>query len=229
MPSTGSALRSSVPSAIPPARTPGSSPTGSSGRAPVDAVLRSLPSHGWPTGWAGRRDRALVILRERAGLSFADIAALTVDDIEVDAGVATVRSGSGEPVTVRHTDDGLVCGPCALVRWLHALDLSTVHSDGRVVASVIGRAAPLTAHSPHVCEGHTVPSPDTVGLPVFPASDPWTLVLPAPVRPVHDIRFRPTAPTRHHTDHARIESNPAPADVCAVLESRSRALMGGFA
>ncbi len=229
MPSTGSAVRSAMPPASAPARAPGSSPAASAGRPAVDAVLRSLPSHGWTAGWAGRRDRALLVLRDRAGLSFADLAALTVDDIEVDEGVATVRAGTGDPVTLRMTQDCLLCGPCALVRWLHALDLSTVHNDGRVVASVIGRAAPLTAHSPHVCEGRTVPSPDTVGLRVFPASDPWTSVLPAPARPVHDIRFRPTAPTRRHADHARIESNPAPIDACAALESRSRALMGGLA
>jgi hypothetical protein len=35
-------------------------------------------------------------------------------------------------------------------RWLHALDLTVVHTDTSVIASVIGRAAPLTAQSPHV-------------------------------------------------------------------------------
>ncbi len=162
MPTTASALRRSIPApraAVPNHRT---------GSRSVDTLLRSLPSHGWTDGWVGRRDRALLVLWQRVGLSFDDIAALTVDDIDIRDGVATIRAGAGRPHTLRRSEDCLMCGPCALSRWLHALDLAAVHEDGRVVASVIARAAPLTAHSPHVCEGWTLASSGVTGAPVFP-------------------------------------------------------------
>jgi hypothetical protein len=197
-----------------------------------------MPSHGWTAGWVGRRDRALLVLWQKAGLSFADIAALTVQDIRVEEGVATIRIGEGDPVTLAMTADCLLCAPCALVRWLHALDLSTLHSDGRVVASVIARAAPLTAHSPHVCEGSTIPTADTGTLPVFPPHDQWTCTLPAATQPAPAIRLRPPGPggNRHgsggphgRTDHPPIESNPAPVGPSAALEARANALVCGLA
>jgi len=173
MPTTGGAVRRSI--SIPsPRPAGGASPVQRTPIRSVEAVLRGLPSHGWPAGWVGRRDRALLVLRHRAGIPFEGIAALTVDDLRIEQGLATVRTGEGNPVTLRTTEDCLICAPCALVRWLHALDLAAVHSDGRVVASVIARAAPLTAQSPHVCEGRTSGSPDTVGLRVFPERDRWT-------------------------------------------------------
>lgn len=228
---SGSTLRRSIPN--PRAANPAPAIAQGGGRS-VDALLLSLPSHGWTAGWTGRRDRALLVLWHRAGLSFADLATLTIDDIQVEEGVATVRTDAGEPVTLRMTEDCLLCGPCALVRWLHALDLSTLHSDGRVVASVIGRAAPLTAQSPHVCEGSTLSPADTGGLQVFPLRDQWTWALPAPAWPAHDLRL-PSAPgpSRFQTaassrsDHPRLDSNPVPADPSEALESRARALVGG--
>lgn len=233
MPPTGSAIRRSI--ALPrPATVP--QPGGRS----VDAVLSGLPSHGWTAGWVGRRDRALLVLWQRAGLTFADIANLTVDDIAIDGGVATVRAGDGDVVTLRITQDGLLCGPCALARWLHALDLSTLHSDGRVVASVIARAVPLTAHSPHVCEGQTAGAHDTSGLPVFPEHDRWgpsTDLPPVQPRATHDLRIpvpgfgRTGQGVGHRTrsDHARSEPNSTPVEHPTGLENRARALMAGLA
>lgn len=231
MPPTGSAIRRSIP--LPrPATAP--QPGGRS----FDAVLRGLPSHGWTAGWVGRRDRALLVLWQRAGLTFADIATLTVDDIAIDGGVSTVRAGDGDAVTLRITQDGLLCGPCALARWLHALDLSTLHSDGRVVASVIARACPLTAHSPHVCEGQTAGAHDTSGLPVFPEHDRWGsgAAFP-PVRLTHDQRIPVPGFGRNghgvdhrtRTDHVRMEPSPSPVDHATALENRARALMAGLA
>lgn len=203
MPTTSSAIHRSIPT---PRGTAGASPANR--RAPTpsspERILKSLPSHGWTAGWVGRRDRALLVLSHWAGLTFSDIAALTVQDIRVEEGVATIRICGGEPVTLAMTADCLLCGPCALVRWLHALDLSTLHSDGRVVASVIARAAPLTAHSPHACEGSTIPTADTGTLPVFPPNDQWTCTLSA-------------------------AAQPTPVEPSATLEARANALVCGFA
>lgn len=236
MPPTGSALRSA-----PTQRTAGPHPDRARSARSVDSVLRALPSHGWPAGWVGRRDRALLVLSQRAALPFTAIAALTVDDIVVHDGQSTIRVDGGDPVVLSMTDDCLLCGPCALSRWLHALGLARVYSDGRVVASVIARAAPLTSHSPHVCEGAAQESEGTGGTLAFPADDRWAPApanrpaLPAPARPLHDLRVRTTrgphrsvTATRSYAEVTQVDGMPAlpsPSDRPAALESRVRALL----
>jgi hypothetical protein len=150
--------------------------------AEVEAGLRSLPSHGWTSGWTGRRDRALLVLAGMAGLSDECIADLTVADVTITDGVATIRTPSGT-TTLAHNDDGLLCAPCALARWLHALDMTVVYPSDRVIAAVIGRAAPLTADSPHLCEGTTSVMSGTRSMKVLPRSDrhvSYPAKLPAP-------------------------------------------------
>ena len=120
--------------------------------AEVEAALRVLPSHGWTGGWTGRRDRALLVLSYMAGLSYDNIAELTVADVTIIDGVATIRTPGGT-TTLPMVEDDLICGPCALARWLHALDMTVLYPTNRVIAAVIARAAPLTANSPHLCLG----------------------------------------------------------------------------
>lgn len=140
--------------------------------ADVDAVMRALPTHGWRTGWTGRRDRALLVLSQVAGLSYQSISELTVDDISITDGVALVRTPGGT-TTLRRTDDVALCGPCALARWIHALDLTTLYPSGQVAAAIIARAAPLTARSPHLCEGRFQVAEATRRMPVLPTTDAW--------------------------------------------------------
>ena len=128
--------------------------------AEVEAALRVLPSHGWTSGWTGRRDRALLVLSQMAGLSYDNIAELTVADVTVTDGLATIRTPGGT-TTLRMIEDDLICGPCALARWLHALDMTVLYPSGRVIAAVIARAAPLTSDSPHLCQGTTTVAEST--------------------------------------------------------------------
>jgi len=93
--------------------------------AGVDAALRRLPSHGWINGWFGRRDRALLVVAG-AGVPYRRIAALTVGDIALVDGVATVGTPTGV-ITLNPDEDPVLCGPCALVRWLRALHLAPAH------------------------------------------------------------------------------------------------------
>lgn len=156
-------------------------------RSRVDAVLRTIPSHGWQAGWIGRRDRALLVLSQIAGLSYRQIAELKAGDISISEGVATIRQ-IGSSTTVKHSDDDLICAPCALARWLHALELTVVYPDNCVVASVIARAMPLTANSPHLCQGETGISESTARMSLMPTIDQWgvpvvTAVLAGPTRP----------------------------------------------
>jgi hypothetical protein len=102
----------------------------------VEQVLRTLPSHGWAAGWIGRRDRALLVLSQFAGLSYVQIAALAAGDLSISDGVAIVRTAGGKTI-LRRADDDLLCGPCALARWVHALDLTVVYPDGRVIAALM--------------------------------------------------------------------------------------------
>ncbi len=133
--------------------------------------MRALPSHGAARGWTGRRDRALLVLSQVARIPAASIVELTAGDITVSGGVATVRTPSGT-TTLRRSDDVLICAPCALARWLHALDL-TVLQPTQVAASVIARCAPLTVDSPHFCEGELTLAPATRVMPVLPVTDSW--------------------------------------------------------
>ena len=139
--------------------------------ADVEAALRILPSHGASRGWTGRRDRALLVLSQVAGLPRESIIELTAGDIAVANGVATIRTPGGT-TTLHRRDDVLICAPCALARWLHALDL-TVSQPAQVAASVIARCAPLTARSPHLCDGELTLAPATRLMPVFPMTDSW--------------------------------------------------------
>ena len=93
------------------------------------------------------------MLSQFAGLSCVQIAALAAGDLSISDGVAIVRTVGGKTI-LRRVDDDLLCGPCALARWVHALDLTVVYPDGRVIAALIARAVPLTADSPHLCQSN---------------------------------------------------------------------------
>jgi hypothetical protein len=146
----------------------------------VDAALRDLPSHGWTAGWTGRRDRALLVLSHLAGLSYDNIATLMVGDVTISEGIATIRTPGGT-TTLRRADDGLLCGPCALARWLHALDMTMLYPNGSVIAAVIARAVPLTADSPHLCQGTVTVTELTQRLTLMAASDQWGLCGPGDI------------------------------------------------
>ena len=143
----------------------------------VDSTLRKLPSSGWASGWTGRRDRALLVLSQMAGLSFDNIAELTVGDISVAEGVAIIRTPGGT-TTLHSADDALICGPCALARWVRALDLTSVYPNTCVVAAVIARAPALTPGSPHLCEGTVTVTDATRSMPILPGTDQWGLLEP---------------------------------------------------
>ena len=143
----------------------------------ADNALRNLPSHGWTAGWTGRRDRALIVLSQVADLPYQRIARLSAGDISFADGAATIDGPDGA-TTVAPSSNGLLCAPCALARWLHALDLTVVYADTSVIASVIGRAAPLTAQSPHVCQNPQQINAATRDVPALPTIDAWGILAP---------------------------------------------------
>ena len=199
----------------------------------VEQVLRLLPSHGWTAGWIGRRDRALLVLSHLAGLSYDNIAALTAGDLTVADGVATIRTPGGQTL-LRDNADDLLCGPCALARWVHALDLTVVYPDGRVIAAVIARAVRLTPDSPHLCHSNNAITEITRRVPLLPSIDRWghpdrisiSTALPG-VRAVGHTR-RDFVPIQH-TPHRPMPTTHSATYRAHALQARVDQLLDHFA
>ena len=149
-------------------------------RDAVEAALRGLPSHGWTQGRFGRRDRCLLVLSQLAGVPYRHLAALTAGDISIADGVATIRVAVGE-WTLRPADDGLLCGPCAVVRWLKILDLAVTQLSTRTIAGALKKTKPVDHRAPHVCHNGPVRADTTTSVPLLPPIDQWG-ALPLPLQ-----------------------------------------------
>ena len=69
-------------------------------RSRTQEALRALPS----AGWVGRRDRAVLVLSQMAGLSDEHIAMLTAGDLVIADGAATITAATGTIMTVNYPD-----------------------------------------------------------------------------------------------------------------------------
>ena len=136
----------------------------------VEAALRRLPSHGWINGWFGRRDRALLVLAQ-AGVPYRRIAALTAGDITLTDTVATINTTIGS-VTLHPDEDPVLCGPCALVRWLRALHLAVSKPSTRTLAGAIDRSPAVDGASPHLCRSRRPLPTGIARVPLLPPIDP---------------------------------------------------------
>ena len=151
-------------------------PPDASGGMPtaVQAALRALPSHGWTQGMFGRRDRCLLVLSQLAGVPFKDLAVLTAGRVTVAGGVATLSAAGA--ITLTATDDPVLCGPCAITRWLRVLDAVMTKPSHRVLAKQIDDADPVTDRSPHLCRSTRELSSLIVDVPLLPSIDQWGYV-----------------------------------------------------
>jgi len=99
-------------------------------------------------------------------------AALPADQPGADPLTADVRrtnsSMPGGRTKLKAVAEDLICGPCALARWVHALDLTVVYPDGRVIAALIARAMPVTSDSPHLCQSNNKITEVTAQLALLP-------------------------------------------------------------
>ncbi len=160
--------------------------------AGVNAALRRLPSHGWINGWFGRRDRALLVVAG-AGVPYRRIAALTAGDAAVIDGVATINPTIG-PVTLHPDEEPVLCGPCALVRWLRALHLALTSPATRPLARAIDRAPAVDGASPHLCRSRRPLPTGIAEVPLLPPIDPrgHLSIDPRPLTP-HSLPTWPAA------------------------------------
>ncbi len=181
--------------------------------AQVEAALRRLPSHGWINGWFGRRDRALLILAQ-AGVPYRQIAALTAGDITLTGTVATINTTIGL-VTLHPDQDPVVCGPCALVRWLRALHLALTSPATRTLAGAIDRAPAVDGASPHLCRSRRPLAQGIGDVPLLPPIDPrgHLSITPRPLTPhsvSHLARGNTTGPGAVHRVDPQTPDEPAP-------------------
>jgi hypothetical protein len=149
-------------------------------REAVDAALRGLPSHGWTQGIFGRRDRCLLVLSQLAGVPYRHLARLTAGNVYIGDGAATIRLPAGE-WTLSPADDAVLCGPCAVVRWLKILDLAVTKPSTKTMARALKRAAAVDHRSVHVCHSGPVLGEATLGVPLLPPIDQWG-ALPLPLQ-----------------------------------------------
>jgi len=187
----------------------------------VEAALRRLPSHGWINGWFGRRDRALLVVAW-AGVPYRRIAALTAGDVTLIDGVATIAAT--RPVTLHPEQDPVLCGPCALVRWLRALHLALTSPATRTLAWAIDRAAAVDGSSPHLCRSRRPLTTGIAEVPLLPPIDPrgYLSITPRPLTPhsvSHLARGNTTGPGAVHrvdpqTPH---EAQPPPPPATPVV------------
>jgi len=61
----------------------------------VDLLMRLLPSHGWTAGLFGRRDRALLTLAAQTTIPYRQLSRLTVAQLGIADGVATITDHHG--------------------------------------------------------------------------------------------------------------------------------------
>ncbi len=146
----------------------------------VAAAMRGLPSHGWTQGMFGRRDRFLLVLSQVSGVPYRHLATLTTSAVEITDGTATITSPAGT-WSIRSADGSpLLCGSCAITRWLRVLDVVMTKPIKRMLAKQIADADPVTDQSPHLCRSTRSLSSLTLGVPLLPPLDQWGYV-PFPV------------------------------------------------
>ena len=146
----------------------------------MEAALRGLPSHGWTAGMFGRRDRCLLVLSQLAGAPYRHLARLTAADITVAVGAATIRLTAGE-WTVGSDDDVVLCGPCAVVRWLKILDLAVTKPSTKTIARALKLAGVIDHRAPHVCRAGPILDDTTKSVRLLPPIDQWG-ALPLPLQ-----------------------------------------------
>ena len=145
----------------------------------VATALRGLPSHGWTQGMFGRRDRCLLVLSQIGGVPFQVLAALTVGDVQIANGGATVTTRT-DSWTVVADPDPVLCGPCAITRWVRVVDLAVTRITAGTVAAAVDKADPVTHQSPHLCRSTRSVSEATLVVPLFSSINQWG-ALPFPL------------------------------------------------
>ena len=146
----------------------------------VDMLMRLLPSHGWLGGLFGRRDRALLTLAAYTTIPYRQLPRLTVGQLSIADGVATVTDHHGADHVLETAADPVLCGPCALVRWRRVLDTEATHKR---LKTLFKDAEEVTSASHHPCHAPKPIDDRTLDAPLFPPINQWGQ-LPFPIEPL---------------------------------------------
>ena len=146
----------------------------------VDMLMRLLPSHGWLGGLFGRRDRALLTLAAYLTIPYRQLPRLTVGQLSIAGGVATVTDHRGAKHVIEASADPVLCGPCTLVRWRRVLDTEVTNKR---VKTLLKKAEEVTSASHHACHTPRPIDDKTLEAPVFPPINQWGQ-LPYPIEPM---------------------------------------------
>src|SRR5690349_20181914 len=135
--------------------------------------MRTLPSRGWTGGLFGQRDRCLLVLSQLARVPHRQLARLTAGNVTVAGGVATVAV-AGRTRTVQAVDDPVLCGPCAIARWLHTHRIIVTKIATRAVAEHLDDdTQTVTGGSPHACAGTVTAGGEAIGGPLLATANQW--------------------------------------------------------
>ena len=196
----------------------------------VDMLMHLLPSHGWLGGLFGRRDRALLTLAAYTTIPYRQLPRLTVGQLQVGGGVATVTDRNGTAHVIEAAADPVLCGPCTLVRWRRVLDTEVTNKR---LKTLFKHAEEVTSASHHPCHVPRSIDDRTLDAPLFPPINQWGH-LPYPIEPLsphstsRPARQADTGLAHHRVldvdhpaasagvDHAATE--PAPAVVRPVYD-----------
>src|SRR6478735_2016891 len=138
----------------------------------VNAALRLLPSRGWTGGLFGQRDRCLLVLSQLAQIPHRHLAQLMAGDVTVTAGVATITI-AGQVRTVGAVDDPVLCGPCAIARWLQTHDVIVTKIATPAVSRHLRKLESLISTSPHTCRDPIALDDRSRGHPLLAPVNQW--------------------------------------------------------
>jgi hypothetical protein len=141
-------------------------------RSRVDAALRALPNRGWTGGLFGRRDRCLLVLSQLARIPHQPLARLTAGDVAIAGGVATI-TGPDRSWTLEAMPDPVLCGPCAIARWLDTHRIIVTKIATRAVADHLDSADSITGDSTHVCRRPSPASGGVADSPLLASPNQW--------------------------------------------------------
>lgn len=134
--------------------------------------------------------RASLTAGQLAGVPYRDLATVTAGDITLVGGTVTIRTPAGE-WTALPADDGLVCGVCAVARWLEVLEVSATRVATAEVAGLLKTAPEVTGRSPHVCQAPLQLAEPTRATPLLSPIDQWgALPFPPPPLTPHSLSRR---------------------------------------
>jgi len=155
-------------------------------RTPIDPdqvawALRLLPSHGWTMGLFGRRDRALIVLAAHTAVPYRQLARISLGQIHVTGGTATVADQHGRVIELQATKDPVLCGPCALTRWQGIIDVDVRPDLRGNIPKLLAHAPAVTSGSRHACHHPEPIHPDSMSTPLFPPINQWGH-FPLPIR-----------------------------------------------